>query len=44
MEKIFINLLAPSAYMSEKVTLDHGPSYTFGVKSVIVKMSDTPGK
>lgn len=42
---IFVLLyLAPGSYNVEKVVLDHGPAYSFGVKVKNEKYSDTPGK
>lgn len=38
-----IPIPAPCAYETEKVNLDHTPSYTFGVKTNHLKTNDTPG-
>lgn len=39
----FILCIAPCAYETEKVNLDHTPSYTFGLKVHHSKTNDTPG-
>lgn len=35
-------VLAPGTYMPEKVVLDHSPAYSFGAKTAIEKVNDTP--
>lgn len=35
-------LLAPGTYSPEKLVLDHSPAYTFGTKSQVVKVNETP--
>jgi hypothetical protein len=40
----FINkCLAPGTYRPEKTKLDNAPQFTFGLKTVLDKPSDTPG-
>lgn len=43
MRNNFFCQTAPGTYMNEKVVLEHGPSFSFGVKSIHEKISDTPG-
>lgn len=42
-KKLIIYVLAPSAYKSESVKLDHTPAYSFGIKVNHKKSSDAPG-
>lgn len=37
-------IIAPGHYMVEKVNLGHAPKYSFGIKTIEKKTSDSPGK
>ena len=39
---MILNVLAPGAYSPEKVVLDHSPAYTFGTKTQVAKVNETP--